>query len=202
MFVRRHWLKPHPQFEWDPEFFPNPKQYLADIKKKFGINICVWSTSVSCVWRRLCSSYYVVNPYIGQPSSMFKEGKAKGYFIKRTNGEVWQWNYWQPGMAIVDFTNPEATAWYLGKLRALLDMGVDCFKTDFGERIPHIDVAYHDGSDPRRMHNYYAVLYNEKVFGLLEDVRGKDEAVLFARSAAAGGQRFPVVSRIHIYLWN
>jgi alpha-D-xyloside xylohydrolase len=138
-------------------------------------------------------SLRAVNPYIAQASSIFKEGRDNGYFIKRSNGEVWQWNWWQAGMAVVDFTNPAATEWYLGKLKALLDLGVDCFKTDFGERIPHIDVKYHDGSDPVRMHNYYSNLYNEKVFGLLEKVRGKGEAVLFARSGAAGGQRYPVV---------
>ena len=59
---------------------------------------------------------------------------------------------WQPGMALVDFTNPEACKWYQDKLEALLDMGVDCFKTDFGERIP-VNCVYHDGSDPKKMHN-------------------------------------------------
>ncbi len=58
----------------------------------------------------------------------------------------------------------------------LLDLGVDCFKTDFGERIPHIDVKYFDGSDPMRMHNAYAVLYNDVVFTLLEKRFGKHEA--------------------------
>ena len=75
-------------------------------------------------------------------------------------------------MALVDFTNPDAVAWYTGKLKALLDMGVDCFKTDFGERIP-TDVVWHDGSDPQRMHNYYAQLYNRAVFDLLEAERGQ-----------------------------
>ena len=60
----------------------------------------------------------------------------KGYLVKRPDGSVWQWDLWQAGMGLVDFTNPEATAWYQQKLEALLDMGVDCFKTDFGERIP------------------------------------------------------------------
>ena len=70
-------------------------------------------------------------------------------------------------------------------------MGVDAFKTDFGERIP-TDVVWHDGSDPERMHNHYTHLYNQAVFELLEDERGEGEAVLFARSATAGGQQFPV----------
>src|SRR5699024_940630 len=88
-------------------------------------------------------------------------------------------------------TNPAAVAWYQGKLAALLEDGVDCFKSDFGERIP-TDVVWHDGSDPVRMHNYYAHLYNKVVFEVLEEWRGEGEAVLFARTATAGGQQFPV----------
>jgi alpha-D-xyloside xylohydrolase len=42
------------------------------------------------------------------------------------------------------------------------------------------------------MHNYYAYLYNKVVFDLLVERRGEGEAVLFARSATAGGQQFPV----------
>jgi alpha-D-xyloside xylohydrolase len=94
-------------------------------------------------------------------------------------------------MALVDFTNPAALRWYRDKLRRLLDMGVDCFKTDFGERIP-TGVIWHNGADPQGMHNYYAFLYNQAVFTLLEETRGRDEAVVFARSATTGGQRFPV----------
>lgn len=94
-------------------------------------------------------------------------------------------------MGVVDFTNPAACAWYKGHLLHLVGMGVDCFKTDFGERIPVRDVAYFDGSDPVRMHNYYAQLYNQLVFETLEEARGRGEAVVFARSATAGGQKYP-----------
>ena len=70
-------------------------------------------------------------------------------------------------------------------------MGVDCFKTDFGERIP-TDVVYFDGSDPHKMHNYYSYLYNQTVFKVLEERFGVGKAVVFARSATTGGQQFPV----------
>ena len=70
----------------------------------------------------------------------------------------------------------------------LLDQGVDCFKTDFGERIP-TDVVYYDGSDPELMHNYYTYLYNKCVFELLEEYKGKDQACLFARSLPVCPQR-------------
>lgn len=100
-------------------------------------------------------------------------------------------DHWQPGIGYIDFTNPDACAWYQGKLKELLDMGVDTFKTDFGEVIP-TDVVYYDGSNPERMHNYYTYLYNQTVFDLLVQERGEGEAVLFARSATTGGQKFPV----------
>jgi alpha-D-xyloside xylohydrolase len=94
-------------------------------------------------------------------------------------------------MAIMDFTNPAAKAWYQGHLRRLLATGADCFKTDFGERIPSEGVSYFDGSDPVEMHNLYALQYNEAVFELLKEVQG-DDAIVFARSTYASGQRFPV----------
>lgn len=164
-----HWS----DFVWDPATFPDPEGMLRRLKDR-GLRICVW-----------------INPYVAQRSVLFAEGKERGYLVKNPDGSVWQWNMWQAGMALVDFTNPEAVAWYQGKLRTLLDQGVDCFKTDFGERIP-TDVVWHDGSDPQRMHNYYTHLYNAAVFELLVAERGEGEAVLFARSATAGGQQFPV----------
>ena len=120
------------------------------------------------------------------PKGMLSRIKAKDLKIC-----VWQWDMWQPGMAIVDFTNPEACKWFQGKLEVLLDMGVDCFKMDFGERIP-TDCVYYNGMDPEKMHNYYTYLYNKTVFDLLERKKGKGQAVLFARSATVGGQKFPV----------
>jgi alpha-D-xyloside xylohydrolase len=115
-----------------------------------------------------------------------------GFLLKRVNGYVWQTDQWQSGMGIVDFTNPEACQWFGDKLRTLVDMGVDSFKTDFGERIPTEDVVYFDGSDPVKMHNYYTYLYNKTVFEVLEKKFGKGQATVFARSATVGGQQFPV----------
>ena len=159
-------------FEWDSAVFPDPAGLIKRLHGK-GYRVCVWT-----------------NPYIAQMSSLFSEAKEKGYLIKRPDGSVWQWDLWQPGMAIVDFTNPDACSWYQSKLQKLIDIGVDSFKTDFGERIP-IDVIYSDGSDPVRMHNYYPYLYNKTVFELLERKPNR-ETVVFARSATAGCQKFPI----------
>ena len=115
-----------------------------------------------------------------------------GYLLKKNNGDVWQTDLWQSGMAILDVTNPDARAWYCGYIRKILRMGIDCLKTDFGERIPVRDIVYFNGKDPMPMHNYYTHLYNKMVFDLLKEERGEGEAILFARSATAGGQQFPV----------
>ncbi|MFW5985333.1 MAG: alpha-xylosidase [Halanaerobiaceae bacterium] len=164
-----HWCN----FKWDERVFPDPEGMISRLKEK-GLKICVW-----------------INPYIAQQSSLFKEGKEKGYFLQKQNGDIWQTDQWQAGMAIVDFTNPEACDWYTDKLKKLLDMGVDSFKTDFGERIP-TEVEYFAGSDPQKMHNYYSYLYNKVVFNLLQEEKGAKNAVVFARSGSTGSQKFPV----------
>lgn len=173
------WMK---GFQWcDFEFmsshFPDPKGQIARLKEKGLITkVCVW-----------------INSYLGQASPVFKEAAEKGYLLKRKNGDVFQWDLWQAGMGIVDFTNPDACDWFVGSLKKLFDTGVDAIKTDFGERIPTQDVQWYDSKvDPAKMHNYYAFMFNKLVFEALQHRYGKDEAVLFARSACAGTQRFPV----------
>lgn len=169
------WMKEYEwcNFEWDTRQFPDPPAMLKRLKDR-GLEICVW-----------------INPYIAQRSKLFDEGVQNGYFIKNLDGSVFQCDMWQPGMAIVDFTNPAACDWYASKLKKLCEMGVDCFKTDFGERIP-TKVKYFDGSNPIAMHNYYTYLYNKTVFNVLKEYYGENKACLFARSATVGGQQFPV----------
>lgn len=160
-------------FRWDDQMFEEPEAMLSRLKEK-GLHICVW-----------------INSYIAQKSPLFKEAAEAGYLLHNEDGSIFQTDLWQAGMGIVDFTNPQAREWYCSYLSKLIDQGVDCFKTDFGERIP-CHVQYADGSDPVKMHNYYTYLYNQTVYQLLEKKQGEGKAVLFARSATTGGQKFPV----------
>ena len=160
-------------FEWDREQFPDPENQLRRLHEK-GLGVCVW-----------------INPYISQRAGIFDECAGKGWFLHNPDGSVFQCDLWQPGMAIIDFTNPKAYQWFGEQIRKLAAMGVDAIKTDFGERIP-VNVVYHDHSDPIAMHNYYTYLYNKCVFEALESAVGTGNAVLFARSATVGGQKFPV----------
>ena len=160
-------------FEWDDKMFPDAKKSIERLHKK-GLKVCVW-----------------INSYISSMSKLFDEAMGKGYLLKTADGSVYETDFWQPGMALVDFSKPEACDWYASKLEKLLDMGVDCFKTDFGESVPK-EAVYEDGANPLKMHNYYTYLYNRTVFDLLERKKGHGAAVLFARSATVGGQKLPV----------
>ncbi|KAF8578188.1 glycoside hydrolase family 31 protein [Ramaria rubella] len=179
------WMKGHQwcDFEWDEEYFPDAPKFIERLHER-GLKVCVW-----------------INSYIGQEPALFDEGDEKGYFIKKLDGRhvnfavfdiTWQTDRWQAGMAIVDFTNPAAKKWYQSHLAHLMEQGVDAFKTDFGERIPWDQVKLFDNSDARIHHNYYAQIYNQAVFEIMVEKRGIEQACLFARSATAGGQRFPV----------
>ena len=160
-------------FEWDKDMFPDPKGMIQRLKAR-GLKICLW-----------------INPYISQQAACFAECLENGYLLRNHDGSVFQCDMWQPGLAIIDFTNPSAREWYASKIKQLAADGIDAFKTDFGERIP-TDVVYSDGSDPYKMHNYYSYIYNKTVFEAAAEVVGRENACVFARSATAGCQQFPV----------
>jgi alpha-D-xyloside xylohydrolase len=81
-------------FEWDPLVFPDPPGMLRRLHDR-GLKVCVW-----------------INPYVAQRSRLFAEAAEQGYLIRRTDGSVWQTDLWQPGMGIVDFSNPAARDWF------------------------------------------------------------------------------------------
>jgi alpha-D-xyloside xylohydrolase len=169
------WMREFTWFsgQWDERVFPDPEGLLARLHER-GLKVSVWT-----------------NPYIAQRSPLFGEAVREGYLVRRADGSIFQWDWWQGGMGLVDFTNSAATAWFKGVIGSLLRQGVDSIKADFGERIP-TDVVWHDGSDPYEMHNLYAQLYNRAVFEAIVEERGEGEAILFSRSATAGGQRYPL----------
>ena len=164
-----HWC----DLTWDTSRFPEPAEMLRRIKE-LGFRICVW-----------------INPYVSVHSEMFREGVERKYFALRPDGRPYVANLWldmQPAMGIVDFTNPQAVAWFQSKLETLMDMGVDTFKTDFGEDIPE-DAVFSDGRTGRDIHNLYALLYQRAVFETIERRSGR--AIIWARAACAGCQAYP-----------
>jgi alpha-D-xyloside xylohydrolase len=160
---------------WDTEAFPDPAG-MIDLLRSQGFRVCLWE-----------------NPYVPQGSALYAEGAANGYFVRDSEGEPYLipgWTEKRVPTAVVDFTNPAAVTWWQEMHRALLEMGVATFKTDFGEWAPP-DGRYHDGTAGQQAHNLYPLLYNRAVFEVVDD-HSDDKGLVWARSATAGGQRYPV----------
>lgn len=178
-------------FEWDRRAFPDPEGLIRRVHG-FGLKLCLWE-----------------HPYVSIESELYESGKEKGYFALRPDGSVYVIDYglslaprpdgqvriagksetWNAPVAVIDLTNPAARAWFKDLHRPLLRMGVNVFKTDFGEDIPE-DARFHDGSTGREMHNLYPLLYNAAVFEVTEEEKGR--GLVWSRAGTAGSQRYPV----------
>lgn len=169
-------------FEWCPKRYPNPKPVLDELKS-LGFRICVWEY-----------------PLISVNNPLFAELAARGWLIRdRRTGEAYryQWDLEPfgpvltplPESGLLDFTHPEAYAYWRDRHRELFEVGVDMIKADFGEQIDEHMLA-HDGSGGSELHNVYALLYNRCVYEGAERY-AKDGAFLFSRAAWAGSQRYP-----------
>ncbi len=169
-------------FEWDPKRYPDPKATL-DKLKALGFRICVWEY-----------------PLVSVENPLFDEMAGKGWLLKdRRTDEPWRYEWeteaWGPVLTplptsgLVDFTHPDAYAFWRDKHKALFDAGVDMIKADFGEQILD-DMLAHNGESGRSLHNVYAFLYNKCVYEAAE-MYSANGPFLFSRSAWTGSQRFP-----------
>jgi alpha-D-xyloside xylohydrolase len=180
----RAWLKVDTRFcfDWDPERYPDPAAFLRQVKA-LGYRMCVWEY-----------------PYISATNPRFPWLSEQGYLLKNPKGETYVVGWQQdtfgkvltplPASAGLDFTNPDAYAWWAEQHRALFDAGVDVIKTDFGEHIPADAVAF-NGDTGVRLHNIYPLLYNRCVYEATEKW-GPSGALVWGRSGWIGSQRYPI----------
>ena len=152
--------------------FPDPAGMLARLREQ-GFRTSLWQ------WP---------NMVVG--SSMFNEGREKGYLAKRANGQTYVYPGFEDDAGLIDYSNPEAVLWVQEKIRALFKLGVAAIKTDFGEGAPP-DATYSDVAS-ESMHNLYPLLYNQALFEVTEEVWGSGQGIVWSRSAWAGSQRYPV----------
>ncbi len=173
-WFRRDWFC---DLEFDPERFPDPAGYL-DAMAAMGVKVSLWQL-----------------PYIPEGSTLFDELAAVGGFVRRQDGGFYDIGIcytpdWEGGrVGCIDVTNPRAVEVYQRWLGTLFDLGARAIKVDFGEQAP-VDGVYHDGTPGHRMHNRYPLLYNRAVAEATHEKTG--EWIIWARSAFAGSQRYPL----------
>lgn len=169
-------------FEWDATRYPDPARVIGQLKD-LGFRICVWEY-----------------PLISVRNSLHAELAAKGWLIKdRRTGAPYRFRFdpepfgqvltQLPDSGLLDFTHPEAYAFWRDKHKGLFDLGVDMIKADFGEQIED-DALAHNGETGRALHNVYALLYNRCVYEAAA-LYAKAGPFLFTRATWTGGQRYP-----------
>ncbi|MFF2479597.1 alpha-xylosidase [Paenibacillus sp. NPDC058071] len=152
-------------YRFSAERFDDSAKMLSDLKEQ-GYRVSLWQL-----------------PYFTPNNSLYDEILEKGLAIKTTDGRL------PTEDAILDFSNPEAVRWYQEHLASLLKLGVGAIKVDFGEAAP-LQGMYASGRSGFHEHNLYPLRYNQAAAEATKAVSG--ESIIWARSAWAGSQRYPI----------
>ena len=157
-------------FDFEPARFPSP-QAMIDLARAQGFQVALWHS-----------------PYVDADDPAAAELRAvaedAGYFPPKTALLTSSWD--EP----VDFTNPDAYAWWKGQVEKYTAMGIAGFKLDYGEDVTvgfagaRTPWEFADGSSERTMHKGYARRYHEVYAETLPEGGG----FLLCRAGAAGDQ--------------
>ena len=168
-WFRTDWLC---EWKFNPERFPDPEGFIKRLADN-GYKVSLWQL-----------------PYVANGAEQIAEAKENNYIgplLKEQASEGSNFSTLDYA-GTIDFTYDKATEWYKGLLRNLLNMGVKCIKTDFGENI-HMEATYHSMT-PQQLNNIYALLYQKAAYEVTKEVTG--DGIVWARAAWAGCQRYPL----------
>lgn len=152
-------------YKFSPARFDDPAKLVADMRTQ-GFRISLWQL-----------------PYFTPNNELYRAAVDRGYVVRDVSGNA------ATEDAVLDFSNPEAVRWYQGFLAGLLKMGVGAIKADFGESGP-LAGMYASGRTGWYEHNLYPLRYNRAVADVTREITG--ESIIWARSAWAGSQRYPL----------
>lgn len=157
-------------WQCDYEFshnFDDATKMLSDLKAD-GFRTCLWQL-----------------PYFTPKNRYFKFLVDNDMAVKNGKGGLPYED------AVLDFSNPKTVKWYQDRLEGLLKQGVAVIKVDFGEAAPYQNGIYASGKTGLYEHNLYPLRYNKAAYDIIKKTNN-GEGIIWARSAWAGSQRFPL----------
>ncbi len=116
------WSDYYGRWDFNRRAFPHPKE-MVDRLHAMGFQVMLW-----------------VCPFISPDSVEMKSLHKKGLLVREQNGKPAVREWWNGYSAVLDFTNPDAQAWFTAQLDALMEQyGIDGFKFDAGDGIYYRD---------------------------------------------------------------
>ena len=153
-------------YQFSKKNFKDPVKMLRDLRRQ-GFHTCLWQL-----------------PYFTPKNRYFRTLVDEGMAVRNGAGQLPYED------AVLDFSNPKTVQWYQSQLGGLLSQGVAVIKADFGEAAPYLNGQYASGRSGLYEHNLYPVRYNRAAYEAIQRTNG--EGVIWARSAWAGSQRYPL----------
>ncbi|MED5017470.1 glycoside hydrolase family 31 protein [Paenibacillus chibensis] len=97
--------------------FANPKRFIQKLHD-MGFAVMLW-----------------VCPFITPDTVAFREARKMDLLVKNQDGKPFITEWWNGYSAVLDFSNPQAVAWFDRQLQQLRELGVDGFKFDAGDSL-------------------------------------------------------------------
>jgi alpha-glucosidase len=131
LYLDIHYMDGYRVFTWDRARFPDPAALMGRLVKQGVHVVTIVDPGVK---------YQPPDPAApGAHYSVYDEGLAKNYFLRRQDGSLYVGEVW-PGKAVfVDYTKEDARCWWGDLYRALTDRGVDGIWTDMNEPSDFLD---------------------------------------------------------------
>jgi len=186
------WATNYNTYTFNPKQFADPQAMIDHIHGE-GFKLVLWHTSwINSKTDPPHEAGFADKIDQTAPAENYVEAATKGYFVKMSDGSPYVGRWWKGMGSLIDFTNPDAKAWWQDQLRQVVRMGADGFKDDDAEGAFLGDVRFFDKTDQRLMRDRYAVLYNNAVEEVIQnDLKGN--GVLFQRSATVGNMNLPLL---------
>ena len=191
-----HWEERFHNFRWRQSLIPFPPDLVAGLRQQgvhLGLIITSYLNNRNLPFQKWVLNLFGKNVTPGlegddeRALDEYEEAKTKGYLAH----ENARWWFGSGGM--LDFTNPEAVAWWRSKIQALLGYGADFIKNDAGEDLPD-DAHSSNGMDGREYHNIYGLYYGKATYER-EPTPGQTEPrpIIYSRTGWIGSQRYPAL---------